>query len=363
MTLPSSPLVPRLLAVLAPLVVFGALALGVLRAVDSGVPQDVIALEGTLRDAGEVHAVVLGDSVAISAFDPVLLGASLPPTAGPIVDLMMHGSRSLDWYVILKNRVFGAGYRPSLVILSTNVTCFDDTPVADYERVWAQATDDEPVLAREVFGIDPDEVWLHRRLAARVRLRDELLETVPWALAALPHRRPGDEGRAGADRLRVKGSVERVLKQRGRANAPKAAGFQLGTEGLLANSNLGTGALGPLLDDIVGLAASHGAQVVVLLTPFPGGTPPAGVDPVRVVSGLVDLGVDVLDLGGLPVPPEGFVDAVHFNTELRPYFSQTASKDLARLARLGARKGPGRYVPVKVRRGGADPVPWVSAAR
>lgn len=353
---------PRLLAALAPLLVLGALALWIQHAADAAVPDDVAALERVLRDAGEVHAVVLGDSIAISAFDPAVLGESLPPSAAPVVDLMVHGGRAPDWYAILKNRVFGAGHRPSLVILSSNVGFFDDAPVADPDRVWAQATDDEPVLARDVFGIDPDDVWLHRRLAARVRLRDQLLDTIPWALAALPLGDRGDP-RVGSDHFRVKGSIDRVLQQRGRSNAPQAGGFQLGTEGLDLPAQLGTGAMGPLLDDIVGLATGHGAQVVVLLTPFPGGAPPADLDPTRIVSGLVDVGADVLDLGGLPVPQSAFVDAVHFDPVLRPYLSQTAGKELARLVRLGARKGPGRYVPVKVRRGGADPVPVLSAAR
>jgi hypothetical protein len=102
-------------------------------------------LAGRIPDGAAL--VVLGNSVARSAVDPQALQGAL---GLPVGDLILQGSQPAHWLAALRHRVFGAGHRPTVVLLYA--------PPQSLLGVRLVAEVDQGLLLTLLSGPDPDLV-------------------------------------------------------------------------------------------------------------------------------------------------------------------------------------------------------------
>jgi hypothetical protein len=129
----------------------------------------------------DAAVVVLGSSLANRGIDVSTLARELRVSESDIVMLQLPHSSSAHWYAVLKNRVFANGHRPRLVLIVGAMTTFLNHDLLalqpNVERLVAQLTDDEPVIAGKVFRFDDSSEFRTFFMRERAsRYRQELLD-------------------------------------------------------------------------------------------------------------------------------------------------------------------------------------------
>lgn len=252
--------VPLVLAVIAPLVVFGG-AYRLLSPADAPeIGPAARAIDARVRDSG-ADVVVVGASYAYADINPTILGKALSATGTPAAIVSIGAANAPVWYALLKERVYGNGLRPALVVLPVGLASALATrlPAAQAERLAEQMpVPDDVVMARSYGSRVP--AHLQRLIDRRGSLRDPILDTFRTAFPRLFF---------GADELAV-----------------RAAGTdQFGEQHAVAGARLlpVVEEAGPLLDaadigvtdpeesylaDIADLVQDNGGRLAIVLPPL-----------------------------------------------------------------------------------------------
>jgi len=160
---------PLLLAIIGPIFVLGTAAYGLEkhrdfgdersmrnaqrvmngRVVESGV---VATIENVLKEE-EPEVIILGNSLSNTDINPGLLARRLGLKKEKVQRFSVPNSLGPHWYAILKNRVYGNGYKPKLVIVLSDLqSLLAVTPrsEASYLNLTAHLSEKEVVIDRKL---------------------------------------------------------------------------------------------------------------------------------------------------------------------------------------------------------------------
>lgn len=276
----------------------------------------------------------VGNSKAMTDIDPDVFTRTLG-YARPVFRAEVPASGAPAWYAFLRQRVFGAGYTPDLVVVYGTLAGMLDVQQGawwDRERAANQQLSDTERLQRKLLG---------GRFSARVdrarerggALRTAAIDGVRDAAVGLLFGPPDQGWIAGGHAI----AAEALDAEFGRQAAYYAntqehvgpvvetdAGFQK-AEGVDANASL--------VPDLIGLARSHGAAIVFVRAPLPEGARQLdAVPPERARAALLTInagGAGWIDLSHIALPADGFGDFIHLSASGRAVVSEALAAQLA----------------------------------
>lgn len=359
-------IVAAALAVFVPLaIVLGAASQGVsLRAR----PAIVEAFEERLA-LGPPEVVVLGSSLANTDVDEGLLADRLGVPRRQVVALTLPRATAPHAYAILRNRVFGGGHRPSVVLWVGALTALATPDVLGdeaAERLVRQLEGDEDVLARKTFGLGA-ALWLPvlRAKAEASRWRGEFVGAARHGLVGLVWAQDPAAGARLEQRARRTVLREAALVRQRAVARPTA----LGLDGVDALDLRGLDvARDSLVGDLVSLAVGGGAVPVFVRAPFPPTHATNDLVPAEVEAAVIDAiregGGVYLDLRDLGLGDDAFRDMRHLTREGAGRFTEAVAEAVAsvRDGRAVASAAPGRVVGVDGPPP-SDPAQWAAIAR
>ncbi|MFZ5475864.1 MAG: hypothetical protein ACOZNI_03740 [Myxococcota bacterium] len=341
-------LLPAIVAAVAPvLLVAGVLgALSVARPGEGGLAAS--ELDARIADGADV--VLLGNSKVGTDLDEKAVAAATGDPGARVVKMNVNGTGAPVWYAILKNRVYGRGAQPKVVVVYATLRSMVQVDVpAGAERAMLdkELGTRDPVIDRKVFGVEhANEEW-ERVLAHRTALRHGITDTIRDAVVGALFAPP--EGGA--------------LLARGRAVSEPALGKVLGTDALTdtrrasalpiveiekpARADTKLDAEDTLLPDLVALAKENGAEIVFLRAPLASHRREYdAVEPElerKVVEALGAAGAAYVDLRPLGPADVAYRDGVHMTKSGRTRFVPAAIAELKRVG-LG---GDGPFEPAR----------------
>lgn len=325
--------------------------------------EDALAFDRMVqRSRSEV--VVVGASFAHADIEPRALADTLSPGGPPALVLQVSASTAPVWYALLKERVYGNGLSPALIVLPVSISTLMTTRLApsQMKKLVDQMPVADEVVARRTLG-SVSFPWFERVLDARGDVRDLLLHAFRDAPPRLL---------LGADRAAVEAAGAEVFGE----HHEEAAGRALPTVEAREDDPVATGG-GWMVDDpaesyladIVALAEAHGARVAVVLPPTTkakahGQTVDPAVE-ARVVAWAAEHGVAWVDHRGLPWDESHFRDGRHMRTQAARTFTELVAGELRTFLDEGhlSLTGADRPVASRVERTGEPPalppVRWV----
>lgn len=347
----------RLLAVLAPLGLLLAVGVHLTEAPPADAPIEASPaarqLDLRLTRAGGADVVLLGNSKVGSDLDPEAI-ASLFGAPTTVVPLGVKGTGMPVWYTVLKERVYGAGYTPKLVIVYGSLAMMSQSalPTATQRaQLAAQLTIPDAVIIEKVFGEAFADPRLQAALDRRTSWHSSLMESIRGAAvgALLAEAGPG------------------ALVERGNAHAAPALAtlFDEGNQkagvrhvGPVVEAEIGEGAADgniatTLIPDVVRLAHSHGAQVLFVRSPVGESkrstdAVPAELEP-QVIELLGRVGAGYLDLREADLSASAYGDGVHLSKTGRVRFTPELVEALRAVGVGGARLTPAKPGPARLR--------------
>ncbi len=312
---------------------------------DEALSEWALELERRLAE-GDPQLVLLGNSMVGRGVDAELLSTELGPPAVRVVKAHEAGTRPANWYLVLKNRVYGQGLEPHAIVvgmgpgtlmLTSVETDLGQKSLADHMGPH------EPVVNRKVYGRETPNPWLLRLRERRGRFQDA------WAGWL----------RAGSVGL-FHGEGEQDLLERGEAVAAPALERIFEADGAVDISlhqrvipvvehqeeeqgPAGASAVSAsFVPDILDLAAEHGTRVVFVWMPALPATKEAMTLEPAVQAELIRLlnerGAAWVDLSGDDYPAALFDDPVHLSAAGRARFTPELAQALKELDILG--EGP-----------------------
>ncbi len=342
------PRLPHILAaVLGPLLVL-ALVLGpVLMRGDAEKSEDALAVEQALQDV-QPQIVLLGASTMNESVDVEIFEQALGDEAVSTAKLVKASTMPAVWYVLAKERLFGAGLAPRVLVVGSTPKWLMHTAVSTVSARTVMANhmlEYHPVVARKAYGKEGRSV-LHERLDrwrvnARAGFQDRVREVTVGLLhgdgdgslldqgarAAEPALDRVFSGEGAVD-LSLHSRVIPVVEMQERADAP--------SEGVAAS------VLDSFVPDLIELAHEHDTRIVFVWLPYPDASEPIQeIEPAQyaeLVRALNDAGAGWLDLHGLDYPDQYFRDRSHMNAKGRQRFSKELAQALLELGALG--EGP-----------------------
>lgn len=311
---------PALLAVVMPLAVFAGAFTYLQRPAEvSGIAAE---MEGKLA-LTRPRVLVIGSSVAKRDVQMERLGRRLSMSPRQMLMLTLPNSTGAHWYSVLKNRVYGNGHRPDVVVvvsaLGTMVTA-EVLGDSNMDRLVNQLGPDEPVVARKVFGLDGQDGFRWRYVREQAgNARSDMLASVRDASVGLfwGSRRwdPETGNQLAISATESVFSADRMDYSLHRGGDATGLGMDVEDEEY-------TRVVDPsdsFIPDLVELAKENGSTIVFVRTPFPPSNPDKDrvpVDVERKASELFsELGVGYLDMRSLGLDDSYFEDMVHMNTD------------------------------------------------
>jgi hypothetical protein len=258
---------------------------------------------------GPPDALLVGNSLGSRDIDVEVLTASL---GLEVNDAAIKGTSAPTWYVMLRDRVFGPGLRPSLLIVAgTASQILARAPMDNEDRAlfYDVAIEVDPGLERRLHGGQNFGRVASRAADLRISLTDGLRNSVAGLLFA-----PADAG---------------PLLIRGQMVADAAGKAAVGEGGEVAQGLVGWGEVGDgitaaaavapersFVVDIIDLAQAHDAKIVFVNLPTRADVnrTPQAVAQVRELAAYLDQRETVLiDLAGLTLGPEDYDDLLHMS--------------------------------------------------
>jgi len=251
-------LVGAALAVLGPAFVLIAAALVASPAPSLG--KQALVFDRLLRRAAP-EVVVVGASFASADIDPEGLAGRLGVSADQVAVLPVYTSSAPVWYAVLKERVYGNGGSPSLILLPVSIgTALATRPSqGQVGQILDQMPTPDATVARRSMG-GPLAARVRMLLAHRGDLRAPLLGRFRGLLPRLL---------LGADERALSRASTAALGELHGAADPRAlptVEADIGIDDSLPGSALSSPEES-FLADIVDLAEAHGARVAVALPP------------------------------------------------------------------------------------------------
>lgn len=321
-----SPALPGLwLARLLALVLgLGALALGAVAIDEAGrrVPGDnAEAVLQPMRGMVPGAPVLMGNSVAKSALDIEHLRNEVGQRN--FVDLTLHGSGPTTWYVLFSHHLATRPEQPKVVVLIATLGWLTHTvPAADRDYALEIAQHNDPVLA-ELLGTDTSGLGWERRIAARLRVRDALVNLLarPMALAALgPQPVQAEEGPKPLER-----AIQMTLGRDEGANLMRGASLGDPTAG--HRGTRVTQEIEPAFYQLLkAVEASQTRLILVLLPQREVG--PVEIDAPTVLNAL-PRNAQLLDMTQIPFEYSDYRDNQHFSPAMHNALSQTIAYDVS----------------------------------
>jgi hypothetical protein len=328
---PSRPL-PRLVAVLVPLLALGLAARHITR--DAAPTGRALLIDRRLVD--EPAVLVLGSSLARADVLPEVVAEALGLPEGSVEVLTIPNATMPHVYAILAHRVYGNHHRPAMVIVAGALTSMITPDVLkdmNVDRLMNLVDRYDPVLATKVFdGRSGSFAWyLNRERAGR--MRDRLLDgwRDHWLALLFGTQHEAWEGARLAARVdEVVYAPERMDRSLHRA-AP--TGMYAG-----AVEEITLDGVDPerdsLLPETAALAAAHGTRLVFVRTPFP----PSNADndlvapelEAAATATLAHHGALWLDLRAMGLPEEQFQDMRHMTPEGAERFTRHMAAEILR---------------------------------
>jgi hypothetical protein len=362
--------VQLLLAIVGP-------ALLLLAAMGPGlVPEEVAlgeearAVEAALREV-DPELVLLGASTMAEAVDAETLGALLEEEEPVrVAKLVEGGTAPAVWYLLAKERLFGGGLRPRVLLVGSSPRWFlhgqADSRVS--ERVLAEHMGGyDPVLASKAYGREGAHPALHRLSKLRAKARGAILDGLrELSVGLLLGDRRGSLRAQGA---RLAGpALERVF---GGEHAVDMSLHQrvipiVEEREEQARARRHGGVADSFVPDLVELAHAHGCRVVFVWLPYMEAAHEAeSVEPqllAELVRSLNEAGAGWLDLHDMGYPDAYFRDPAHMAAAGRQRFSADLAAALLELGALGEDPLPAAALPFFLehsvaRRGEPAPLP------
>ncbi len=348
-----------LLALVAPLLVLLP-AWSVLATRPPWQPSAEVVAMNKEAAAGPADIVVVGPSFARTDLDVAALGAALAPANQTrplrVARFAQNIASAPTWYAILKERVYGNGLRPRLVLLFAT---------ADY------LLEVRPPPSRraglEQHFAEPDEViraltWnthlpapLQRALDQRQLLRDPAVALFRDTLVNGAF--GGDD--EGGD-LAAEAGVA-VFGQEHGGGTSRLLPVVEAREAAEEEEGLAASGAESYLPPIAAMVAKAGGRLVVVLPPVGPAEAAGHAVPAAVERDIVEttnaLGVGLLDLRGLNLSDLDYPDGYHMRPEARQAFTQELAAALVKLGAMGTGPMLSSWVPptFTVARGGTPP--------
>lgn len=229
------------------------------------------------------------------------------------VKLEVPGTRAPTWYLLLRDRVYGAGYQPDWIVVAGPpgaLLAARPHSAAAHSRLLAVATTLDPVLEARLYGVS-----LHEQLAGQARARQEAtaravvhgirdlaagLLFAPYGSGSVIERGAEISSAAYASRIRDA--------------QPARLGAALSAQGLEPASLEGS-----FVPDLVALARSNGAQIVFVALPLrdPEHNHAHEAATAELGAWLASESVPFVDLRHIGLSPREFSDDIHLNEDGR----------------------------------------------
>ena len=297
--------------------------------------------------------IITGASFGDTDIDPVALHEAMG-LPGKASSFCIGASVAAVWYAVLKERVYGNGLTPDLIIMPISLASAlnPDLPGFNGKRLTDQMPEPDAVVLRRSYGSNraPE---LQRVLDRRATLRDPLLNRF---------RRIGPSWFFGADEEDLDAAGRAVFGEtHAEAGARLLPVVERDRGGEVRDRVAAADPAESYLSDIVDLADEHGTQVVIILPPVsPGANADPGLTPElerRMITWANSRKVGWLDLRTEPYVRADFKDAVHMRPATATHFSKTVGERLVAMGVTGGAIRPA-VVPVTaaaVRRIGTPP--------
>lgn len=309
--------------------------------------------------------VVLGSSYAVTDTDPQALAAALGDPAPTVSVLGVPGSPSAVWYAVLRERVYGNGASPRLVVLvaSMGTLMQGRVPEGTARLLVEQGGELDAPSARKAGLPSPDDTIATVR-AQRARLRDAWVAAFRAVPTSLVFGVGHDVAEAAADEVFAAqasagaGAPARSLPVVEAPDDDPEVSFAAALDDPAAS----------FLPEIVALARSRGAEVAVAFPPTQSGkgagqwASPAGE--AAALRWAHDHGVGWVDLRDRTPPPSHFRDRRHMTPRGAATFSAELGAALRDLGGLAAPLRPPDLAPAaeRVSPGGPPTFPPAAAS-
>ncbi len=323
-----------------------------------------VAIDRLLRQQ-RAEVLVVGASFAGSDIDGPSLGRRLSPSGSEALILQLSASSAAVWYAALKERVYGHGHRPGLIVMPVSLTTAMLTrlPPGHMAMLSEQMPVPDEVVVRRSFGNDRFPAW-QRILDARRSVRDLGLHAFRDAPPQLLLGRGGAAVEAAG--VSVFGEHHEAAGQR----ALPAAEMTEGEAGVDGRGWMVSDPDESYLSDLADLADRHGARLVVVLPPTieVKGQSLAPEVEAAVVAWAARRGVGLLDYRKLGWGASQFRDGLHMTKTAAKEFSDLVADGIQALEGAGVLdvEWMGELVPSVVVRTGEPPalppVEWVAGA-
>lgn len=337
---------PLLASLVGPAVVLGSAGAWWLREEEWAPSEQVQAMDASLVGVAP-DVVVVGSSWAEMNVDRAELARGLDLDAAGVLTLSQRSSYPPIWYAMMKYRLAASEVRPRAIVVLTSLPVLTVTRVDEraLPRLEQHYPSPDAALLHKTYG-STGATWIARLLARRGELRDLAVGAVRGAAVGLLIHDPA--GRSAAELQDAAGAaVFGKIQGHGDAIATRLLPVveHESAGGTTAASSVER-VEDTYLPDLVALASSLGAHLVVVIPPVADfQRSQSGVAP-SLEQAFVDYantnGIGWLDLRSLPMGASDFAaDGGH----MRPPGAKTFTRELAvRLAGLGA-LGAGAMAP------------------
>jgi hypothetical protein len=310
-------------------------------------PTSEVAQMNEAARAGPADVVLVGPSFARTDVDTAALGAALAPASGGkrlrVVRFAQNLASAPAWYAILKERVYGNGLSPRLVLLvATPDYLLEVRPpasrMAGLEQHFAEP--DAVLRARTWNTRWPAAV--QRALDQRSVLRDPV---VAWFRDGLVNLCFGDGG--GADLAAAAGESLFGQEHAG-SNTRLLPAVEAAAESGDATSRAPSAAES-YLPDVAALVAAGGGRLVVVLPPVAALKAADHAVPAEAERDIVEtanaLGVGLVDLRAMALTDLDYTDGYHMRPEARRVFTAELAAQLVTIGALGSGPMRASWVP------------------
>lgn len=328
-------------------------------------PSKEVAEMNAAAARGAADVVIVGPSFARTDLDTPVLGAALASGGRPlrVARFAQNLASAPTWYAILKERIYGNGLKPRLVLL-----------VATTDYLLEVHPPPARMTGLEMHFAEPDEVlrartWnsrlpapLQRAYDRREVLRDPVVAAFRNPLVELFF--DTDDGGALATEAGVTlfgqehgGGQTRLLPV---VEARQEADAGQGAAARAADS---------YLPDIAALVARNGGRLVVLLPPVAASKAAEHAVSAEAERDIAEtanaLGVGLLDLRSLPFTELDYTDGFHMRPEAKRVFTTEVAAALQQIGALGTGPMQASWVPpaFTVAREGTPPALSLGAAK
>ncbi|MDP2304677.1 MAG: hypothetical protein Q8P18_01450 [Pseudomonadota bacterium] len=322
--------------------------------------------------ANDPEVVLLGASKVYTDLDQAALAGALASSPDEVKPLNLSGTTAPVWYAVLKNRVYGTGKKPKLILVySTFDWALAARPSGETERavLLAQMGSDEEVLRRKSLGAGAGgAMWdrvRRRRTESHAAMMGLVRDAAVGFTLATPGAAPAGEGRVAAGAALAAPALDALFGMEAGLDLSAANRAIPIVEEARKQAAASTRLEDTLLPDFLEMAAAHDAKIVFIHAPVRLSSefgfqvePQLMRDAVQAIN---DAGAGYVDLRELRLGDAAFGDAAHLNRVGRDTLTRALIERLLAMGvggdgPIAAARLPVVTTPPRVARVGTPPV-------